>query len=909
MDVIPGYGIALPLRAKELGIAVRELRPASYGIDFYGDSLFTQQATAHQRPALTEAFLAASLRGWRYAFDHAPELAARIARELPTVRTLPDPLAYNLAQAEGMRRLVRPEQVAIGHMNPVRWGRMAEVMRDSGQLRQMPDLGRLIYDPVRGEVVRRERLVRQIGTTLAVAMASLLLAAVWVWQLQQRVRRATAALAAGEQQFRDFAESASDWFWEQDAQLRFTWISPRFEAITGIDVAALLGRRREELASPEELPSDLAAHALQLNQHRPFRDYVRPRRGPDGRLRWLSSSGKPVFDEAGTFRGYRGSGRDITEEVEAKRKVDRTRRLLEELLDHSPLSVIEWSLAAVAGEPPRVRRWTGRAESIFGWSEEEAVGRTFEELELIDPEDQAAAARAWEELASGQETRIVGSFRCLTRKGRVRHCRWYSSMTPLEEGGRVVLSLVKDVTEQVEAQQQIRHLSLHDPLTGLPNRTLLGDRLAQALALAERRLCRAAVLFVDLDQFKEVNDTLGHPAGDALIRIVAERLLACVRTSDTVARLGGDEFAVLLPEIVDAHDAVAVAEKLLAAIREPAMIEQVPVKVSGSIGIAVFPDAAGSSDELVKHADIALYRAKALGRNRICLFSDELRAEVRARRSVEHGLRRAIERGELVLHYQPQFDLRSGAAVGVEALVRWRHPNGSLIMPGTFIPVAEATGLILPLGEWVLGEACRQARLWLDQGLHLRVAVNLSAHQTRRGGLVDLVRAQLTRHGLAAQMLELEITETVLFDRTSEEALIELERLGVGLSIDDFGTGYSSLTYLARLPFQRIKIDRSFVAETGRSGNVEAVITALVGLTHRIGRRIVAEGVETEAQRAFLLGVGCDEAQGYLLARPLPAEEVTWAVRGLQATRTEPMLRLIRPSESALRVTGPAAPG
>jgi EAL domain-containing protein (putative c-di-GMP-specific phosphodiesterase class I) len=246
--------------------------------------------------------------------------------------------------------------------------------------------------------------------------------------------------------------------------------------------------------------------------------------------------------------------------------------------------------------------------------------------------------------------------------------------------------------------------------------------------------------------------------------------------------------------------------------------------------------------------------------------------------------------------------------VGVEALVRWRHPNGSLVMPGTFVPVAEATGLILPLGEWVLAEACRQARVWLDQGLHLRVAVNLSAHQTRRGGLVDLVRAQLAQHGLAPQMLELEITETVLFDRTSEEALIELERLGVGLSIDDFGTGYSSLAYLARLPFQRIKIDRTFVAEIGRPGNVEAVITALVGLTHRIGRRIMAEGMETEAQRAFLLGVGCDEAQGYLLARPLPVEEVPRAVRGLQ-TRPEPMLRVIRSSGSALQVTGPAASG
>jgi ABC-type nitrate/sulfonate/bicarbonate transport system substrate-binding protein len=222
VDAIPGYGIALPLRAKELGIAVRELRPASYGLDFYGDSLFTQQATADRRPALTEGFLAASLRGWRYAFDHAPEMAARIARKLPTVRSLPDPVAYNLAQAEGMRRLVRPEQVAIGHMSPVRWGRMAEVMRDSGQLRKLPDLRRLIYDPVRAEAVQRERLIRQIGTTLAVAMASLLLAAVWVWQLQRRVRRATAALAAGQQRFRDFAEASSDWFWEQDAQLRFT---------------------------------------------------------------------------------------------------------------------------------------------------------------------------------------------------------------------------------------------------------------------------------------------------------------------------------------------------------------------------------------------------------------------------------------------------------------------------------------------------------------------------------------------------------------------------------------------------------------------------------------------------------------------------------------------------------------
>ncbi len=436
--------------------------------------------------------------------------------------------------------------------------------------------------------------------------------------------------------------------------------------------------------------------------------------------------------------------------------------------------------------------------------------------------------------------------------------------------------LEAEVAQRRASEAKARHLLHHDPLSGLPNRTLFHDRLERALTLAARQRQRVGVMLVDIDDFKAINDGHGHPVGDRVLRSIGARLSAAVRASDTVARLGGDEFAVIQQGLDDRAGAEILADKLLAAALGTLAVDNTEIAVSACIGVALYPEHGEGADALLSHADMALYSAK---RQRGCwrLFSADLAEAARSRRQLEGELRHAIGAGELRLHYQPRFALRSGAMTGVEALVRWQHPGQGLLGPGTFIPVAESTGLIRPLGRWVLDAACRQAAQWISQGRPLRVAVNLSPAQFREQSVPTEVARALDASGLAADALELEITETLYLEYASEavySALHELREMGVHLAIDDFGTGYSSLAYLRNLPFDSIKIDRAFVGRLGEDQEDEAIVNAVVTLIHRVGKRVVAEGVETERQLDVLRELGCDEAQGFLLARPMPPEQI-----------------------------------
>jgi len=418
----------------------------------------------------------------------------------------------------------------------------------------------------------------------------------------------------------------------------------------------------------------------------------------------------------------------------------------------------------------------------------------------------------------------------------------------------------------VEAEARIRRLAHHDPLTGLPNRLLLQDRVEQALARARRAQDSVAVMLVDLDNFKTINDTLGHLSGDELIRLLAERLHGLVRGSDTVARLGGDEFAIVQTNLREAGGAKVLAKQAIAALREPFDLNGVRPLVGASIGIALFPQDGGALEPLLKHADIALYRAKGEGRNRFAFFEPEMNSEVMARRSMEEGLLQALAGDELTVFYQPQFDIRTHELVGVEALARWNHPQGGLVLPGAFIPVAETVGLIQPIGEWVLRRACSDARGWREAGTPVRVGVNLSPSQVRQRDLAERIWEILTEVGL--RPAELELAENLFLSPADTSHLIGLAERGIGFAIDDFGTGYSSLAYLNRFPVDRIKIDRSFIAEIGQSTNAETIIRTIVQLGHNLGKLVIAEGVETEAQLAFLRSADCDQAQGFLLGRP-----------------------------------------
>ena len=432
------------------------------------------------------------------------------------------------------------------------------------------------------------------------------------------------------------------------------------------------------------------------------------------------------------------------------------------------------------------------------------------------------------------------------------------------------------LTEQVEtAKVELDHLAHHDVLTGLPNRILLQDRLSQAIELARRQGRQLAVMFMDLDQFKHINDSLGHALGDQLLQSVAQRLVACVRQSDTVSRQGGDEFVLLFPHIEHAEDAALSAQKLLAALALPHHIDQHELHISASIGISIYPDDGQDTETLIKSADTAMYHAKENGRNNYKFFEQSMNARAVQRQSVEASLRRALERQEFVLHYQPKINLHSGAMVGVEALIRWQHPQRGLLLPAQFVPIAEDCGLILPIGRWVLREACLQARTWLQAGLPpITIAVNTSALEFRAKDFLENIRATLAETGLEPRYLELELTESVLMRdaESSDSVLHALADLGVKLAVDDFGTGYSSLSYLRQFPIDTLKIDQSFVNQMTSNPDDATIVSAVIGMGKSLRQRVIAEGVETPEQYAFLLAQQCDEGQGYYFGRPVVAE-------------------------------------
>lgn len=443
----------------------------------------------------------------------------------------------------------------------------------------------------------------------------------------------------------------------------------------------------------------------------------------------------------------------------------------------------------------------------------------------------------------------------------------------LSDGQDRLLVVVRDISERKVAQARLEFLAHHDPLTELPNRLLLGDRIGQAITLAEREQQRVALLFIDLDQFKTVNDSLGHAAGDRMLKDVAKRLRQCVRESDTIARLGGDEFIIVLNNPRDADAVVEVAEKIQKVMTAPLFINDQEINSSLSMGIALYPDDGDDFDTLLKKADTAMYHAKQSGRSAYRFFAARMNAEAVAHLALRSGLHRALERGEFELHYQPQVSLNGGRLIGAEALIRWNHPERGLVMPGEFIPVAEDSGLIVPMGDWVLRQACRQAALWQAQGHKLTMAVNLSALQFRRGDLEKAVGEALAESGLDPAALELELTESIMIQ--DHEAVMDmarrLGRMGVQLSIDDFGTGYSSMAYLKRFAVDKLKIDQSFIKDVHTDNDSAAITRAIIQMAHSLNLTVIAEGVEDEAAGAFLRDHGCDQAQGYLYGRPMTA--------------------------------------
>ena len=455
---------------------------------------------------------------------------------------------------------------------------------------------------------------------------------------------------------------------------------------------------------------------------------------------------------------------------------------------------------------------------------------------------------------------------------------WERGTPVLDATGNIVAyeGFVEDITERRRYRSQIEHQASFDALTGLANRRLLNDRLTQAIARSGRTGEGVAVAFIDLDNFKLINDSFGHEVGDKLLQEMARRLTACVRQTDTVARLGGDEFLLLLTRFGADDDLSRTLQRVQSAVAEPWLHGRREFQITSSCGVALFPEDGSTADTLLRNADAAMYRAKSNGRSNLQFFTAELSRDMLARVGIEHRLRYALARKQFELHYQPRMDVASGRMVAAEALLRWRLPRQGMIAPGRFIEIAEETGLIVPIGRWALNTACQQAQAWRMQGMSpMVISVNVSPRQFRHDDIVKTISKALTDTGLPAQCLQVELTEGLaMHDAEHHIAMLhDIKALGVQIAVDDFGTGYSSLSYLKRFPIDQLKVDRSFVSGLPADQNDAAIVRAIVTLGHQLGLRVVAEGVETEAQNALLRSIGCDEMQGYLFGRPMPAAE------------------------------------
>ena len=674
---------------------------------------------------------------------------------------------------------------------------------------------------------------------------------------------------------------SSDWFWKQDEHFRFVEFPDSFASNFAPPINPI-GKTRWELGI-ELTPQQWAAHRADLEAHRPFRNFEYHRPDTTGESNWYSINGEPTFDESGRFTGYIGTGKRIT-----------ARKLAEQQLRIAAIAFESQEGMIVTDAQTTVLKVNRAFTRTTGYEADEIVGRKPDLLRSGRHDKDFYRARR----ETVERTGVWQGEHWERRKNGEIYPAWVTITAVRDTQGKTThyVGTHVDNSERQRAQEEIQLLAYSDPLTRLPNRRLLLDRVNQTLASSARNRRHAALMLIDLDDFKTLNDTLGHDKGDALLQQVGRRLVECLREGDTVARVGGDEFAVMLKDLGEdpseaASQSESVADKIRLSLNETYRLGGYEHRSTASIGVTLFCGRQASVEDLLKQADLAMYQAKASGRNSIRFFDPEMQAIVTARAEMEIELREALRQGQFVLHYQPQI-LGCGRVVGAEVLVRWQHPRRGMVPPAEFIPLCEATGLILPLGLWVLETACAQLAAWArqPQTADLYLAVNVSANQLHQDDFVAQVIGALTRTGARPDRLKLELTESLLVQNVESaiSKMIALKAHGVGFSLDDFGTGYSSLAYLKRLPLDQLKIDISFVREIQNNLSDAAIAKMIIALADSMGLKVIAEGVETEDQRKVLASQGCHGYQGYLYSRPLPLAEFGRYLAGRREARAAP---------------------
>ncbi len=666
---------------------------------------------------------------------------------------------------------------------------------------------------------------------------------------------------------------SNDGLWDWNILDNSVYFSPRWKE--------MLGFRDDELPNevpswaerihPDDVDETWADVHKNVNGETDYYENIHRLRHKDGHWVWILDRGKVQFDENGTAVRMLGTHTDITEEKKMQLQYAHQAQIIEQVHD----SVISTDLEGV------IISWNRGSKTLLGYSSQEMLGQHVHSIYL--PEDHDELNKNIDTLKTRGKHRAI--VRLLKKSGDLIYAELSLSLFKDEKGEAIgLVGYAQDITERKTAEDELhlqrlnlQHQAYHDTLTGLPNRSLFHDRLEQAVEKAKRNDTLFALFFIDLDRFKQINDSLGHAIGDELLKVVTERLKATIRKEDTLARLGGDEFTIVMEELSHPQDASILAQKILEVLQQPITINDHALYVSSSIGISLYPQDDTDAGNLLKYADAAMYRAKEEGRNNFQFYSAEMTELALERLLMTTSLRQALKNEEFVIHYQPQINAENNSLIGMEALVRWQHPTKGLLSPIRFLPLAEETGMIIELDHWVMRTAIQQVGAWYDEGFNPGVlSVNLSMKQLEHRDFIPLVQKTIETYDFRPEWLKLEVTEGQVMQRP-EEAIAKLSQinaLGIGISVDDFGTGYSSLSALKRLPINTLKIDRSFLMDVPEDTEDAAIVKAIIALGKSLDLNLIAEGVETATQKEFLLANGCKNIQGYYYSRPIDSEEI-----------------------------------
>ncbi len=684
------------------------------------------------------------------------------------------------------------------------------------------------------------------------------------------------ALNNSEARFRAISDASPLGIFVSDAEGVCIYTNAAYQRISGLSFEQSLGSSWSFAIHPDDRQRVLDEWQAATHSDTPLRTEFRFQR-EDGSVVWTRVNSATMQDGMQPH-GHVQTVEDITERKSTESGLRRAEEALFEEKERAQVMLNSIGDAVLATDlQGNVTYLNLEAEAMTGWTREKAMGRPMTDVfRIVDGSTGQTAPNPAQHALKEDRTVGLAANSVLIRHDGVEFSIEDSAAPIHNRSGKVTGAVIvfHDVNQSRAMALKMTHQAQHDFLTGLPNRALLIERFSLAIGLARRHLKQVALLYLDLDDFKHINDSLGHAIGDQLLQSVADRLVACVRNTDIVCRQGGDEFVILLAEIEQTLDTAQIADKLLEVFAKPHRIGGQELYVTVSIGISVYPDDGNDVETIIQNADTAMFHAKSIGRNNYQFFRDQMNISAMRRLTVESNLHRALKQQEFLLHYQPKFDLASGAMTGAEALIRWQDPDLGMIYPAQFVSIAESCGLIVPIGHWVLREACRQVRAWLDSGLHVvPVAVNISAVEFRHIGFVNGVVSILQETGLPPEYLQLELTESILM-HDADSSVLELDALkamGVRLAIDDFGTGYSSLSYLKRFPIDTLKIDQSFVRDIITDEDDATIVNAVIGMGKNLKQRVIAEGVETQEQFEFLRDQQCDEGQGFHFSHSLPA--------------------------------------